>query len=351
MPKLDPPPPVDPSTWQALLSLAVAFEELAPWEFVADTEWVGLEDVDGRDYRLASVLGNAREVFGPVFYRRAGIAWLLKVLDDDFDPRNVDAAEGMDCLKLEFVMKRELGKEDVALLKSLGFKPARRGCSWPQFRSAMPGWHPWHINQAEAEQLLADLPRLIGFCRLFAQNPSLFQDRPAAQVPFLPARLPDRPLTLNDVDWRPCLRLPEPPLSAYTPSADEIGQLQRMKPTPGLAFEFDSALMPGASFYQDGRPCFGRMTLLVESATGIVLSAEVKPGSIPAGAATGAAFASALCKCTRLPSKLILRKPRWKPLLEGVCGSLGIEIQVARRVPALEEAIAHLQQFMAGRGR
>ena len=137
--------------WCALHALALDIEELAPWEFTADTEWVGLEAVGGRDYRLANVLGKAEEVFAAVIYQRTGIGWLLKVLDDDFDPEDLNAAVGMDCLKLEFVTKRELVKAGLAVLKAVGFKPARRGCSWPQFRSSIPGWHPWHISRAEAE--------------------------------------------------------------------------------------------------------------------------------------------------------------------------------------------------------
>ena len=350
MPKFAPPPPVDPSTRRALLALAVEMEELAPWEFIADTEWLGLEDAGGRDYRLANVLGNAEEVFAAVIYQRTGIGWLLKVLEDDFDPEDLNAAEGMDCLKLEFGLKRELVKEDLAVLKAAGFKPAGKGCCWPQFRSTTPGWHPWHINQAEAELLLQDLPRLIAFCRLFEKHPAMYEGRSSADLPFLPEKLPDRPLTLADLDWRPCLRLPEPPLSPFIATKEDLDRLQRLPRSAGLALEFDSALAPGASLIEDGRPCFGRMALLVESRVGIVMGAEVTPGGVAPGISTGEAFVSLLLKSPQLPSKLMIRNPRWGPVLEGVCGALGIEIRVAKKLPALEAALSDLQRFMAGGG-
>ncbi len=62
----------------------------------------------------------------------------------------------------------------------------------------------------------------------------MYEGRSTAELPFLPAKLPDRPLTLADLDWRPCLRLPEPPLSAFTPTRD-LDRLQKLDRSPGLA--------------------------------------------------------------------------------------------------------------------
>lgn len=90
--------------------------------------------------------------------------------------------------------------------------------------------------------------------------------------------------------------------------------------TPGLVFEFD-ALMPRASFIEDGRPCFGRMALLVESGSGIVMGAQVNPGGVAPGVATGEVFVSLLLQAPRLPSRLVLRKQRWQPVIQGVCSA------------------------------
>ncbi len=72
MPKLAPPPPVDATTWQALLTLGAQLADLAPWRFAADTEPVGLVNADGPGFRIGHVLANAGEVFAAVTYRRAG---------------------------------------------------------------------------------------------------------------------------------------------------------------------------------------------------------------------------------------------------------------------------------------
>ena len=95
---------------------------------------------------------------------------------------------------------------------------------------------------------------------------------------------------------------------------------------------------------EDGRPCFGRVALLVESANGIVIGAEAKSGVMPPGEATGAVLVSLLLRSPGLPSTIVLRTPRWRPVVEGVCRELGIEIRLAKRLPALEEALAYLEQ-------
>ncbi|MBX3735025.1 MAG: hypothetical protein KF791_20810 [Verrucomicrobiae bacterium] len=350
MPKYAPAPIVDSSTWRALLLLAEPLEKFAPWEFASDVDCVGLEDADDGDYRLAHVLGNAGEVFAAVLYRRRGIAWLLKALSEDLDPHDFSALEEMDCLKVEFVPRRELAKEDLAVLKTAGLKPAGKGRLWPQFRSTIPGWHPWHIDQAEADQLLRDLPRLTAFLKLLKSNPSLFEERSDGELPFLPASLPGRPLALDDLNWRKCIRLPDPPLSPYVPPQSEMDPLRSLPRTRQLVVEFDSALMPGASFRENGRPCFGRVALLVESVNGIVIGGKASSGAMHPGDAAGAALVSLLRQAPVLPSMLVLRNPRWRPVVEGVCGALGIEVRMAKRLPALDEALAHLERSMADGG-
>jgi hypothetical protein len=124
MPKLAPPPTVAPETWHALFAAASEFSAAEPWEYMYDSDAVGLIDPGTGETRIATVLGNAGEVFAAVIYRRAGLRWILAMLDDAPNPEDLNNAEGMDCLKLEFVPKRELGKDDLAVLKAAAFKPA-----------------------------------------------------------------------------------------------------------------------------------------------------------------------------------------------------------------------------------
>jgi hypothetical protein len=347
MPKLAPPPPVAPETWRALLAAAAEFAALAPWKFACDSDVVGLIDPATGEARIATVLGNAGEVFAAVFYRRpAGLRWILQMLEDTPDPEDLNNADGIDCLKLELVSKRELGKEDLAMLKTAGFKPAGRGCVWPQFRSAEPGWHPWHINQAEAGQLLADLPRLTAFCQMFEEHPGLFDERATTEIPFLPAVWPDRPLTPKDLDWRPFLLPPFTGLDPFQAPADQLDQLRVRKRAPEMTCEFDSSLVPGASFLENGRPCFGRISLLVETGRGLVLGMDLQSGALTPGEGAGRSLVKALLQAPSLPGKICIRGVRLEAVLQPLCDALQIQLRPASSLPALEEAVAALSQHM-----
>jgi hypothetical protein len=348
--KLALPPAVAPGTWCALLAAAADFAALKPWEFAYDSKVVGLVDHVTGETRIGQVLGSAGEVFAAVFYRRAGLSWILAMLGDSPDPEDLNNIEGMDCLKVEYVSKHELSKEDLAVLKAAAFKPFGKGPVWPQFQSSEPGWHPWHISQKEADQLIVDLPRLTAFCKLFEQHPDLFDDRASTEIPFLPTKLSDRPLTPQDLDWRPLLPPPFTGLEPFQPSGDQLEQLGALKREPGLACEFDCTLMPGGSFIENGRPCFGRFSLLVEKQHGLVIGMDVASGALAPGEAAGRTLIKALLMSKSLPGKIFIGGSRLQPVLQPLCDELEIELLPASALPALEEAVESLSQQMVGRG-
>jgi hypothetical protein len=347
MPKLAPPPPVVPETWRALLAAATDFAALESWDYMYDSDFVGLIDPVTGETRIAAVLGHAGEVFAAVFYRHAaGLRWILQMLNDTPDLEDFNTADGVDCLKLELVPKRELWKEDLAMLKAAGFKPAGKGSVWPQFRSADPGWHPWHINQTEAGQLIADLPRLTAFCKLFAQCPGIFDRCEPAEIPFLPVVLPNRTLSPKDLDWRPFLPPPVSGLDSFQLAASQFEKLRALKRASGTAFEFDSTLLPGGSILENGRPCFGRFSLLVEQKRGLVLGMDVQSGALTPGEAAGRGLVESLLKAGHLPDKIFIGGSRLRPVLQPLCNALQIQLWPASSLPALEAAIASLSQHM-----
>lgn len=348
--KLAPPPPVAPETWSDLLTAAADLAALEPWTFACDSDPVGLVDPVTGETRIGHVLGNAGEVFAAVIYRRAGLRWILAMLDEPSEPEDLNNADGMDCLKLEFVPKRELWKEDLAVLKAAAFKPAGKGAIWPQFRSSTPGWHPWPITQAEADQLRTDLPRLTAFYKLFEQHPDLYDDRDVTEIPFLPVPFPDRPLTPEDLDWRPLLLPSLTGFEPFQPSGSDLEKLRALKREPGLECEFDCTLMPGGSFVEDGRPCFGRYALLVERQRGLIIGMDVASGALTPGEAAGRTLVKALLMAKSLPGKIFIGGSRLQPVLQPLCDELKMELRPASSLPALEEAVESLGHHLLAAG-
>lgn len=342
--------PVNPSTWTELFRAASQLADLEPWQFASDAEVFGLTDPSTREVRMGHILGNAGMVFAAVVYRNGGIPWLLSMLDAESDPSPAGAFEAMDCVKLEWVHKRELEKEDLAALATSGIKIRGRGAVWPQFRSSKPGWPPWHIDGREARQLVSGLRQLTAHLRLFKDHPKLFDGRAHLEVPFLQAEVPNRELALDDLEWLPVVMPPDEPFEAATIAESDLKKLSVLGRDPDLALDFDARLVPEASFLKDGRPCFGRMALLVESDTGMVASFDLQAGGAPAGEAALSSFVALLLKAEILPTRLNVGTSKVKTALQSLCSQLGIQLVLAKQMPLLEEAFESLGQALASRG-
>lgn len=342
--------PVDPSTWTALFGAASQLSDLEPWAFASDAEVFGLTDPSTREVRMGHILGNAGMVFAAVVYRNGGMPWLLSMLDGESDPSPEGALEAMDCVKLEWVHKRELEKEDLAALAASGVKIKGRGAVWPQFRSSKPGWHPWHIDGREARQLVSDLRQLTELLRLFKDHPKLFDGRAHLEVPFLRAEVPNRKLTLDDLEWLPVVMPPDESSEAATIAESDLKKLRVLERDPDLALDFDARLVPEASFLKDGRPCFGRMALLVESDTGMVASFDLQAGGAPGREAALSSLVALLLKAEILPSRLNVGISTVKTALQSLCSELGIQLVLATEMPLLEEAFESLGQALMTRG-
>jgi hypothetical protein len=123
-------PQVAAASWKQLLAIAEDFRQLAPWEWTHDSQVVGLYHPETNEVLLGSILGRMRQVFAVLIYRNdAGRRWLLETILNDDVGEDDNSGFDQDLVKVEFVLKRELAKEDKAVLAAAGFSPsAKKGC-------------------------------------------------------------------------------------------------------------------------------------------------------------------------------------------------------------------------------
>lgn len=345
MPKKLPPPPIAQETLRALVAAATEYAAAKPWEDMLDSQVVGLTDPVTHEVRLACVLGRAGEVFGAAIYRNiTGIHWLLTIMENPETELSLEEAMAMDSLKVEFVLKRELGKEDLNGLKEIGFKPSGKGRGWPQFRSAQPGWMPWHIDQTEAGQLLADLPRLTRFCAWLRQHPDSYNHHQELEIPFLPSVMPDRDLTEEDLAWQV---LKNPPLAVepYQCGPAQLDQLRKLKSNAKLVCEYCCEIISGGAFLEQGRPCLSRVSLLVEPVRGLVLGHKLFPSALPFMTCAGSGLVEILIERGFVPGILRIDQPRLAAALQPLCDELHIRLELAK-LPSLAAAKASLERFL-----
>ena len=319
MPSKLPPPPIALETMQALIQAATAFGAAKPWEKMFDTHLVGLTDPVTNDLRLASVMGNAGQVFGASISRRAaGFRCLLQIIDDVGELPDMEIAANMDGLKLEFVARHELTKEEVSRLKAHKFQPVGSGRIWPQFQSVVPGWAPWYIDETEARQLAADLPRIVQFYTLFRAHPDLYDDHDFPEVPFLPEPMPGRPLTPDDLDWR-ALTVPPETHAPYQPGDEQWPALRALKPDGQLECEFGCEVLSSSLILEQGKPCHSRVALLLDHQQNLVLGVQNVFAFQPLARSAGEKLVAMLLQLGRRPRALFVADARLVPILAPLC--------------------------------
>lgn len=335
-------PQVSVETWKALLAAADDFNRLAPWDWMHDSHIVGLRHPVTKEALLGSVLGRLRTVFALLVYRHdAGHRWLMNTIlnaGHSGGLEDEDTAFEQDLVKVEFTVKRELWKEDRAMLANAGYSPAlKRGHEWPVFRSLVPGGFPWHVTQAEAETLLFALPRVAAFARLLREQPEVCDDHLDGQIAYLPDDFDPAAGGLHggQLDWQPMIPPPEPLPDSV--SFDEPTQARLLKLTRAKGLHLELDLTYSSIVVADAeRPRFPKLAMAVDRDSGFVGGFHLSDFKDSDGAAAlGTVLQYALQQLGHRPATIRVQRARVAAMLSKVARELGIPIRHEAELPTL----------------
>lgn len=343
-------PQVSVETWKALLGAADDFNRLAPWVWMHDSNIVGLRHPVTKEALLGSVLGRLRTVFALLLYRRAaGHRWLLNTILNEGTSDGLDGDDSgfeQDLVKVEFTPKRELWKEDRAVLAAAGYSPTlKRGHVWPICRSLVPGGFPWHVTQAEADTLLFALPRVAAFARLVRAQPEICDGHLDGEIAYLPGDFDPAAGELHgeQLDWHPMLPPPEPlpDLVAFDDATQ--ARLRALTQAKGFHLELDVTYSVMAVADAD-RPRFPKLALAVDRASGFIGGCRFGDAKDPQGAATLATvIQNALDQLGHRPETIRVQRGRVAIMLAKVAKELGIPVIQGAELPALNAAKASVE--------
>ena len=123
-------PPVDIQTWKNLYQAAAAFYALQPWELFEDGEIFGVKYPVSGEIGYCCVLGALGEVFALCMYRGSeGLALHRKMQAGEINPAIDDSFAMQNALMAEFCDRKDMEKEDLAVIKKLEFKPIKSPCA------------------------------------------------------------------------------------------------------------------------------------------------------------------------------------------------------------------------------
>ena len=338
-----PVPTVPPDLWCELYQAAASFQLLAPWQWMDDTHVLGVNNEHG--VRLTSVLGNIGELFGLASYRGSvGANFLLRLRRGEFAPEHPDALFYQDALLVDFVPRKDLRKEERAVIQQIAFEPpVRKPTLFPQFQSHKPGYAPWFIDEAEARLLLDDLRKVVRFAELLQTNLALYDSRQENEFPFFPATVSE-PLTLDQFEWQTISPVPPPADPPIVADAFDLPPLVALPQPPQSAWELTAFYTP-MPVGEPPRPHYPKMAIGVDAVTGIILAFQLAgPDQTMAQVAARGLVQSIKASGYR-PSAIKMDSINLTRALQPLANALGTELLHAKSLPMADEARRSLEAF------
>ena len=331
--------------WQALYQVAVAFRDLAPWEWMYDSDLFGVQDPTTGEIGYCCVMGNLGEHFAlGVYLGSEGLAGYRKIESGELDPPDVTALlHYQKCLMASFEDRKELDRQDLGVIKALGLKFRGRS-AWPLFRSYLPDYHPWFVTAEEARFLTVALEQAIDVAQRFGEDANLLVPPREGQYLVRVAQ-PDQAGRWAD-RWLAPAPLPEP--AAMVPPVDEL-RIQRI--TQAITarqgvWEADFFLAPTPIQESKGqRPDYPYTFLWVDRRSGMVLPPHLAAPDRRA-AEFPQHFLTLVEQAATLPQEVCVVSQEARELLEPITSRLGVKLRRSQRLGALEAARDSLMDFL-----
>lgn len=322
--------------WRRLYEEAIRLKELAPWEWMTETDIFGVQNPETDALGFVSVMGMLGEHYAVSLYLGSEGLYAFQDLEEAESLFSPESLLEIPQLQVSFEDRDELQEQDRKTIKALGLK-FRGQNAWPLFRSYRPGLFPWFLEAEEARFLTYALQQLQDVARRFREDPALLE--PASDESYLVrvAHRQDGTLVWEDrsVEVPP----PEPaPISIYL----DVQTLESLKgmPSSQQVVEMDFFMLP-VPIQEDKtrRPFFPYMLLAVDAQGGMILgnemlqpepSREAMWGSIPMQ------VAQQLAPLGRVPKKIAVGSELLFQLLEPLAESLGFQLTQSDDLPRLD---------------
>lgn len=332
--------------WSRLYQAANRVKEVAPWQWMEETDVFGVQDPETGKLGFVSVMGALGQHLAIAVYLGAEGLYRFWAFQQFADQMPAEALLGIPQLQASFENRAELSKFDLQTIKDLGLRFRGRQ-AWPQFRSFRPGFLPWYLEAWEARFLAHVLEQVVEVALQFKEDPTLLDTEDEESYLVRVPRLEE-----NKPVWETQALLVPPPEPARIMVIMDFDLIEKMKQLPqsGFELEVDLFALPTPIEEKGQRPFFPYMLLVVDSNSGMVLGSELLTpeegleamwGVIPLTLLYQLAQAEVVPRQINVESLLLTQLLR--PLAEG----LGFEISRKAVLPSLNRAKEFfLRQFV-----
>lgn len=323
-------------TWRALYDAAQRVKDLAPWEWMSDTDVFAVQNPESGDLVFVDVDGEPDELCVVTVYLDArSLYHITEVMESgEFLPQLVfDTAQ----LTAAFTDRRELETQDMATIRQLGLK-FRGTKMWPKFRIQHPAHFPWFLEERDARLLVVVLEQVLAVAPRVKDNPGLLPD---AQEKRYLVRYAE-PQEGGGLVWQEREQeVPEPgPVPIALEIDDELIARVKAYPRQNLQLEIDALLLPTPVTPEDGPPYFPYGFLIVDHEDGDLLKAALVspvPDWIQAWKTVAQHVIVYLDEAGTRPNTVYVKDRQVESVLQSLAELLGFRVRMRDDLPLLSD--------------
>lgn len=316
---------------------------LKPWSLLQENQLILIPHPEKDELCYCSVMGAMGEVFSMHAYiGTKGYRSFHQVATGKLK----DPAEyliSLNCVYVEFVSRAESEGPDKKALDALGH-PKGKTAMAPIFRAIRPGFHPWFVTSEESRILAACIRAVIVVCSEIARNGKAnFWPRADTFPLVMPGEDAEHPYRIELMKLDPPA---EEPLPLAQIPEEALSLLRKQDYRIQGVTELDYVLSTTAVGKKSERKACTCVTLAVDADSGIIYASELSNGPVLIGDELAKALMKAVQGTRTLPREIHVRSRKVKECLRPLVESFSLSISISDRLPALEEARAHLLSFL-----
>jgi hypothetical protein len=324
--------------WHRLYKATVRIKEIAPWQWMTETNVFGVQNPETDELGFISVMGMIEEHYALALYRGAkGLYrfWALQNMGSFGEPERLLEIPQ---IQASFEDRNFLHKKDREIIKQLGLK-FRGKNAWPFFRSHRPGLVPWFLETKEARFLAHALEQALDVGLRFKEDSSVL-DTPDGESYLV--RVPhqeDHSLVWEDQIVR--VPPPESPTIEIPMDVEALEYLEQL-PRSRNRIEIDLFMLLSAVQEEKGKPpFFPYILMVVDARSGMILGTELLQPAPSLEAMWGKVPVNVVYQLTKvgiLPREVKVRSGLLFQLLQPLAEELGFRLKQSSVLRSLDPA-------------
>ncbi len=332
--------------WKRLYDLMAQVKELAPWDWMEESDIFGIQMPETDELGFVSVMGTLGEHFAVAVYQGArglGGFWHMHSLGPKITS---EIALQVPQLQASFEDRQMIAREDREVMKKLELK-FRGAKAWPQFRSFRPGCFPWLVEGDEARALICALEQLLEIAPRFKENPNLFTPTKNEHDYLVRVK--------KDGAWEDTVKhvtFREEKTLDLLMNEEALEYLRTLMPGK-LTLEIDLYMMDEPVQEKRGeRPYFPFMLMLADNDSGMILGIDLLtplPSMDDMWSKVPAVVVEKLADGLP-PKEILVKDDMLYVLLQPIARELGFGIKKQSSLKMIGRARRELKNFMGSRG-